>query len=154
MIGAGGAAAAFFALGNHKEAKEASDFIGAGYRWVESQHTRSEGDSLTRTFGVESGGSQTQTTNQPMGGSSSQSVSMGTSYSSSFGKSKEYSTSDQRVREAVLEPEVIQGLPATGMIWVEVRSKGQRIAANVDCNPQITFAPRVSRQPRALPSAS
>lgn len=153
LIGGGSAAAAFFRLGNHKEAQEASDFIGAGYKWVESQHTRSEGESLTRTWGVEAGSSQTVTENQPMGGSVSQSTSTGSSYSSAFGNSKEYSTSDQRVREAVVDPEVIQGLPLTGMIWIEVRTKGQRIAANVDCNPQITFAPRVSRQPRALPSA-
>ena len=153
LIGGGGAAAAFFRLGNHKEAQEASDFIGAGYKWVESQHTRSEGESLTRTWGVEAGQSQSVTSNEPMGGSTSQSMSSGTSYSSAFGKSKEYSSSDSRVREAVVDPEVIQGLPVTGMIWVEVKSKGQRMAANVDCNPQITFAPRVSQQPRALPPA-
>lgn len=154
LIGTGSAAAAFFALGNHKEAKEATEFIGAGYKWVESQHTRSQGESLNRTFGVESGGSESQTTSQPMGGSFSQSVSTGSSYSSSFGKSKEYSSSDTRVREALVDPEVIQGLPVTGMIWVEVMGGGQRIAANVDCNPEITFAPRVALHPRALPSPS
>jgi hypothetical protein len=154
LIGGGSAAAAFFAIGNHREAKEASDFVGAGYKWIESQHTRSEGESLTRTWGVEAGSSRAFTSSQPMGSSVSDSTSMGNSYSSSFGKSKEYSASEQRVREAIVDPEVIQGLPTTGMIWVEVRDKGQRIAANVDCHPQITFAPRVSRQPRALPSPS
>lgn len=153
MIGAGGAAAAFFALGNHREAKEASDFIGAGYKWVESQHTRSEGDSLTRSWGVEASDSYAETQSHPVGSSVTATRSMGSSYSAAFGKSNEYSVSEQRVREAVLEPEIVQGLPVTGMIWVEVRDKGQRVAANVDCNPQITFAPRVSRQPRALPPA-
>jgi hypothetical protein len=152
IIGAGGAAAAFFALGNHREAKEATDFIGAGYKWVESQHTRSEGDSLTRSWGVEGSDSQSVSHSEPVGSSASTSQTMGTSYNSSFGKSKEYSVSESRVREAVIDPEVIQGLPATAMIWVEVRDKGQRVAANVDCHPQLTFAPRVSRQARALPS--
>jgi hypothetical protein len=153
IIGAGGAAAAFFALGNHREAKEATDFIGAGYKWVESQHTRSEGDSLTRAWGVEGSDSESESRSEPVGSSVSTSKTQGTSYNSSFGKSKEYSVGESRVREAVIDPEVIQGLPVTGMIWVEVRNKGQRIAANVDCHPQLTFAPRVSRQARALPAA-
>jgi len=151
MIGGGGAAAAFFALGNHREAKEASDFIGAGYKWVESQHTRSEGDSLTRSWGEESGSSSSETRAHPQG-SSTTSTSTGSSYSQTFGKSNEYSKSEQRVREVVVDSEVIQGLPVTGMIWVEVRDKGQRVVANVDCHPQLTSAPRVAGQPRAFPT--
>jgi hypothetical protein len=49
-----------------------------------------------------------------------------------------------------MEPEVIMGLPVTGMICVEVLPGGRRVAANVDCNPQVVFGARVAREPRAL----
>ena len=146
LIGGGGAAAAFFALGNHKEAKEASDFIGASYKWVESQHTKSAGESLTSSWDENTGRSSSRM--QPP------TETQGRSYSESFGRTKEYSASEQRVREAVMEPEVIMGLPVTGMICVEVLPGGRRVCANVDCNPQVVFGSRVARNPRALmPSA-
>ena len=74
----------------------------------------------------------------------------GRSYSESFGRTKDYSVGEQRVREAVMEPEVIMGLPVTGMICVEVLPGGRRVAANVDCHPQVVFGSRVAREPRAL----
>jgi hypothetical protein len=145
LIGAGGAAAAFFALGNHKEAKEASDFIGASYKWVESQHTKSAGESLTSAWAENTGQSSSW---------QAQSETRGRSYTETFGTNKEYSASEQRVREAVMEPEVIMGLPVTGMICVEVLPGGRRVTANLDCNPQVVFGSRVARKPRALtPSA-
>jgi hypothetical protein len=142
LIGGGGAAAVFFALGNHKEAKEASDFIGASYKWVESQHTKSAGESLTSSWGENTG--QSSSRMQPP------TESQGRSYGESFGRTKEYSAGEQRVREAVMEPEVIMGLPVTGMICVEVLPGGRRVTANVDCNPQVVFGSRVARKPRAL----
>ena len=146
LIGGGGAAAAFFALGNHKEAKEASDFIGASYKWVESQHTKSAGESLTSNWG--------ETTGQSSSWMQPPTQTQGRSYGETFGTNKEYSTGEQRVREAVMEPEVIMGLPVTGMICVEVLPGGRRVTANVDCNPQVVFGSRVARKPKALtPSA-
>jgi hypothetical protein len=144
LIGSGGAAAAFFALGNHREAKEASDFVGANFKWVESQHTKSEGESLSSQWSEQTGQSF-----GPGGGRSE-----GRSYSETYGKNTSYSVGEQRVREAVIDPEVIMGLPLTGMICVEVLPGGRRVAANVDCNPQVVFGSRVAREPRALmPSA-
>jgi hypothetical protein len=140
LIGGGGAAAAFFALGNHREAKEASDFIGANFKWVESQHTKSAGDSLSSQWSENTGRSF-----GPGGGRSE-----GRSYSETFGTSTNYAISKQRVREAVVDPEVIMGLPLTGIICVEILPDGRRIAANVDCNPGVTFGSRVAREPRAL----
>jgi hypothetical protein len=146
LIGGGGAAAAFFALGNHKEAKEASDFIGAGYKWVESQHTKGASESLTSAWGENT--SRSSSRMQPP------TDTQGRSYTETFGTNKEYSASEQRVREALMEPEVIMGLPVTGMICVEVLPGGRRVTANVDCNPQVVFGSRVARKPRALmPSA-
>ena len=141
LIGGGGAVAAFFALGNHREAKEASEFIGASYKWVESQHTKSAGESLTSTWSEETSHSASW---------QAQTDTRGRSYSEAFGTNKDYSVGEQRVREAVMEPEVIMGLPVTGMICVEVLPGGRRVAANVDCNPQVVFGSRVAREPRAL----
>jgi hypothetical protein len=141
LIGGGGAAAAFFALGNHREATEASEFIGASYKWVESQHTKSAGESLNSTWSEETSHSASW---------QAQTDTRGRSYSEAFGTNKEYSAGEQRVREAVMEPEVIMGLPVTGMICVEVLPGGRRVAANVDCHPQVVFGSRVAREPRAL----
>lgn len=150
LVGGGGAAAAFFALGNHKEAREASDFIGAGYKWVESQHTRSEGESLTQTHGQEWSRGTSRTRGFPTGTSIGVTQTEGGSYSQAFGQTKEYSVGEQRVREAVVEPEELQGLPVTEMIYVEVVQGGNRVKKVVDCHPQICFAPRVSPQPFVL----
>ncbi len=148
IIGGGGAAAAFFALGNHREAREASDFIGGEYKWVEAQHTASASESLTRTRGSDQSTATSGTLGFPAGISLGRSQTKGRSYSNAFGQHREYAISEQRVREAVIEPEVLMGLPVTGMIYVEVLPGGQRIAANVDCHPQIAFAPRVAGGPR------
>jgi hypothetical protein len=142
LIGGGGAAAAFFALGNHREAKEASDFIGANFKWVESQHTKSVGESLSSQWGEQTG--------QSFGPGPGRSRNEGRSYSETFGRSSEYSRSEQRVREAVAEPEVLMGLAPTAMICVEVQPGGRRVAANVDCHPRVVFGSRVATQPRAL----
>jgi hypothetical protein len=145
VIGAGGAAAGFFALANHREAREASDFIGSEYRFVESQRTRSSGESLTVTYGEESSSGQSWGGTGPP----TSSESWGTSFSRALTQSTEYSVSDQRVHEALMEPEVVMGLPATAMLHVEVRTGGRRVVRTVDCHPARCLDPRVSREPRA-----
>ncbi len=144
VVGGGGAAAAFFALGNHREAREASDFIGAEYKWVEAQHTASASESLTRTRSRQTSASASGTIGFPLNVSVGGSLTKGRSYSEAFGQSQEYAVGEQRVREAVIEPEVLMGLPVTGMIYVEVLPGGRRVATNVDCHPQIAYAPRVA----------
>ena len=179
VIGGGGAAAVFFALANHHEAKEAADFIGSQYKWVESQHTRSYSESVTRSHGTQEtatqSSSQTHSRSHTRGNSSSwgssgddqsyssgrsssisdsfsvsdsYSVSVGETLSEAIARSEEYASSEQRVREAVIEPEVLMGLPVTGAICVEIQPDGRRVAANVDCHPKINFIPRVSKTPR------
>jgi hypothetical protein len=139
IVGGGGAAAAFLALGNHREAREASGFIGAEYKWVESQHTASAGESLTRSSSREKSTSTSGIVAMPSGLSLGRAKTKGRSYSEAFGESSEYAVGDERVREAVIEPEVLMGLPATGMIYVEVLPGGRRIATNVDCHPHIVL---------------
>lgn len=148
LLGAGGAAACFFALPNHREAAEAVAFIGTGYKWVESQRSRSVGESITKTTGNEASRSSSFTVSHPMGSSQTSGDSMGWSLSESLGSSKEFSSSDQRVNEALVEPQVLMGLPVTCMIYVEVGPGGTRRIANVETNPVLNFADRVAAVPR------
>jgi hypothetical protein len=149
VVGGGGAAACFFTLGNHREAQEAAQFIGTDFKWVESQHTRSSGESLTRTWGQEESQSESQSRSFPGGSSTGATFTQGRSYSESFGQSQEYSVGEQRVEEHLVRAEELMGLPATGMICVEVRPGGRRVVRQVDCHPQVRFAPRVSARPFA-----
>jgi hypothetical protein len=155
VIGGGGAAAVFFTLANHHEAKEAADFIGSQYKWVESQRTRAYSESLTRSRGTEESENVSESHTSGITGDSgmrhtthTSGKSVGETLSEAIARSQEYSSSEQRVREAVIEPEVLMGLPVTGMICVEVQPDGTRIAANVDCHPKINYIPRVSKVPR------
>jgi len=155
VIGGGGAAAVFFTLANHHEAKEATEFIGSQYKWVESQRTRAYSESVTRSRGTEESENFTESLSRGITGidrSTSRTESygrtVGESLSEAIARSEEYSSSEQRVREAVIEPEVLMGLPVTGLICVEVQPDGRRIAANVDCHPKINYIPRVSKNPR------
>ncbi len=155
VIGGGGAAAVFFTLANHHEAKEATEFIGSKYKWVESQRTRAYSESVTRSRGTEESENFTESLSRGITGidrSTSRTESygrtVGESLSEAIARSEEYSSSEQRVREAVIEPEVLMGLPVTGLICVEVQPDGRRIAANVDCHPKINYIPRVSKNPR------
>jgi hypothetical protein len=158
VIGGGGAAAVFFALANHHEAQEASNFIGNEYKWIESQRTRSYSESVTRSRGNEKSENVSESYTRGFSGMESMfhwteghGQSWGESLSEAIAKSEEYSSSEQRVREAVIEPEVLMGLPVTGMICVEVQPDGRRVAANVDCHPKINYIPRVSKKPQERP---
>jgi hypothetical protein len=153
IVGGGGATAVFMTLGNHREAKEASDFIGGEYKWVEAQHTASASKSLTQTPSVQVLTARSVTGGLPPTLTVARTKTEGRSYSEAFGQQLEYTRAEQRVREAVIEPEILMGLPATGMICVEVQPGGQRTAVNIDCHPQIVFAPRVDKEPRTRPAA-
>jgi hypothetical protein len=148
VLGAGGAAAGFFALPNHREAAEAVSFIGTGYKWVESQRSRSVSESITRTTGNEASISDSFTKSHPGGSSQTSGDTMGWSLSEALGTSKDFSSSDQRVNEALIEPQVLMGLPVTCMLYVEVSPGGQRRIANVETNPVLNFATKVAAAPR------
>jgi hypothetical protein len=148
VLGAGGAAAGFFALPNHREAAEAVSFIGTGYKWVESQRSRSVSESITRTTGNEASLSNSFTISRPIGHSQTSGDTMGWSLSESLGSSQEFSSSAQRVNEALIEPQVMMGLPLTCMVYVEVSLGGQRRIANVETNPVLNYAEKVAAVPR------
>jgi hypothetical protein len=151
IVGAGGAAAAFLVLGNHHEAREASEFIGSEYKWIESQHTASANRSLTQA----SGRQDTASTSRGLGLSGSMSGASinatlgrtnteGRSYSEAFGQSLEYASTEERVREAVVATEVLMSLPATGMIRVAVLPGSRRRPVSIDCHPEIALSPRTA----------
>jgi hypothetical protein len=144
LIGAGGAAAAFMVLGNHREAREASEFIGSEYKWVETAHTASASRSLTQTRGAARGASLTGTIGFPSGVSMSGGATRDRSYSEAFGRAAEYAATEERVREAMIEPELLMALPITGMIRVEVLPGGSRQVTNIDCHPSIALSSRVA----------
>jgi hypothetical protein len=155
IVGTGGAAAAFLVLGNHHEAREASEFIGSEYRWTESQHTASASRSLTHASGRQeslstsrglglSGGMSGPSVNATLG----QARAEGRSYSEAFGQSLEYASTEARVREAVVATEVLMSLPATGMIRVAVLPGSRRRPVSIDCHPEIALSPRAASTPR------
>ena len=146
LIGAGGAAAAFCTLGNHREAKEASDFIGSDFSWQESQRTRSKGRSMTETLGGEF--SRGMSRNHGFPGGTSTTMTASESHSMAAGRSSDRSVGRQRVREPLVQPEVLMGLPDTGMVYVEVRETGRRDFRFIDCNPYRRYEPRVASAPR------
>jgi len=159
VIGGGGAAAVFFTLANHREAQEAANFIGSQYKWVESQRTRAYSESITRSRGTEKSENVSESYTRGVSGldrmfhsTESHGTTVGETLTEAIARSEEYSSSEQRVREAVIEPEVLMGLPVTGMICVEVQPDGRRIASNVDCHPKINYIPRVSKTPRGRPA--
>jgi hypothetical protein len=154
IVGGGGAAAAFLALGNHREAREASDFIGDDEWWVESQRTATASRALTQTAGSQESTATAGTLGFPLSASIGRTKTKGRSYSEAFGAGQEYAVGEERVRRAIIAPEVLMGLPAAGMIYVEVLPGGRRIVRNVDCHPNAVLAPRVAAESRALSPAS
>jgi hypothetical protein len=152
LLGAGGAAAAFLALGNHREAEEASDFIGSEHRWVMVQEQFGTSESSTETHGRQESISMQATIGLPASASIGVSSSAGRSYSEAFGRGTQHLRTMQGVEEKLVTPAVLMGLRSerqvTEMIYVEVLSGGRQMVFNVDCNPQRATAPRVAERPR------
>jgi hypothetical protein len=152
MVGTGGAAAAFLVLGNHREAREASEFIGSEYKWIESQHTASASRSLTQTSGRQESASSARglglagsLSGPSLNATLEHAKAEGRSYSEAFGQSMEYAGTVERVREAVIATELLMSLPATGMIRVAVLPGSRRRPVSIDCHPEIALSPRVAR---------
>jgi hypothetical protein len=152
LLGAGGAAAAFLALGNRHEAEEASDFIGSEHRWVMVQEQFGTSESSTETHGRQESISMQATIGLPASMSIGASSSAGRSYSKAFGRGTQHLRTMQGVEEKLVTPAVLMGLRSerqvTEMIYVEVLSGGRQMVFNVDCNPQRAAAPRVAGRPR------
>jgi hypothetical protein len=147
LVGTGGAAAAFFRLGNHQEAAEATNFIGSEHRLVIAQETVSAGESLAQARGWERTRSASVNIGLPLTASVGLTRGAGRSYSETFGQNVQYTVGRERVREALIEPQELMGLPLTEMIYVEVLPGGRRATWNVDCHPQVGSSPHARREP-------
>jgi hypothetical protein len=143
MVGAGGTAA-FMALANHREAAEASEFIGSEYRWVESSHTASVSRSLTRTVGESRDMSGGVSLGLPHGLSLTGSLTRSRTYAQALGRGAQYSLAETREREAIVDSATLTSLPLTGMIQVAVLPGGGRTVTGLDCHPSIALGQRVA----------
>jgi hypothetical protein len=146
IMGAGGAATAFFALGNYQDALEASRFLGDKRQWIETQRTVSEGESHTRTEGSERTTSASATVGLPLVVSGGMSVADTLSHSEASAESVERTRAEQFVPSAVVELEVLKMLPLNEMIYVEAHTGGQA-DTRVNCDPRIAFCPRAADEP-------
>lgn len=137
-LGSSKSAVALMRLTDHREAGEASKFIGSEHKFVVSQTTRTRGESYEASRG--------QTTSQDRGRSQSRgpdfgrtigestSQSQGTSSTSSRGETFSASETDQRVFEEKVQPHVLQSLPETGLLFVNLRTRETLFA---DCDPTL-----------------
>lgn len=147
IAGAGGAAAAFFALGNHLEAQEASKFIGTKQAWVLARKAATAGRSHTQTPGWAESTAVSAGGGLPLGVTFGVSKTTSRSYSESSGQSAEYTESEELTSEAVVKPGELRGLRSTELVYVELLPDGRPAATKVNCDPQIAAGPRVSNEP-------
>ncbi|MER7842099.1 hypothetical protein ABTY98_41000 [Streptomyces sp. NPDC096040] len=163
VAGGSDSATVFMRMGNGEEAKAAADFIGQEHTFLVNQLTRQVGQTLTEgrgssysyqrgvshSDGSTKGGGTSGTT---WGRSRSVSTSLSRSWQDSTNTSTAHSTTTgenlSRVYEFTVEPTQLQALPVTGLVLVEAGPGGRRVVFG-DCNPGITFLPRLSARPRA-----
>ncbi|MER7338904.1 hypothetical protein ABT403_13795 [Streptomyces sp. NPDC000075] len=163
VAGGSDSATVFMRMGNGEEAKAAAQFIGQEHKFLVNQLTRQIGETLTEgrgsSYGYQRGVSDTRGSNR--GGGVSSGGTWGSSFSSSTSLSRSWQDSTNsstarstttgenltRVYEFTIEPTQLQALPVTGLVLVEAGPAGRRVVFG-DCNPGITFLPRLSTRPR------
>ena len=175
LLGGPDSATVLMRLGNGREAASAAEFVGRGHRFVLSQLTEQVGHTFTRGISASTGGQEGYSYATGRGSSVSfGGFSMGEApmpvFNSSTNRSSTFtdtrsrtwqntvneSTADSatsgatggRVYEFIVEPTVIQALPPTAFILVEVASSGRRVVS-ADCNPGIVLLDKVAPEPPA-----
>ncbi len=129
-------------LTDHREATQASNFIGTDHKFVVSQTTRTRGESYEQSRGDtasdERGRSDAR--GPDFGRTLTQSIghSHSTNVGSSRGENFTASETDQRVLEPIAEPHVLQSLPETGLLLVNLQT---RVPVFADCDPTIVTIP-------------
>ena len=147
IVGEGHATTAFFALGNHREAEEASRFIGTEEQWRLARRTLSAGTSHSQTPGwAESTTTTAGVAGPPFGLTFSGSTTTSRSYSETSGQSAEYAEDEELTPEAVVKPRELRGLPSSEMIYVEMLPDGPAVT-RLNCDPSIATEPRVAGEP-------
>lgn len=119
-------------LTNHSEAERASGLIGSGYKLIFTGEALTESRSESINWGTSSGISGVGPLN------------MSTSEQKSSGSSATGGTSAQRthsrVHELIVEPEVIQHLGSTSLVFLELAA-GQREPVGLDVHPLRALGP-------------
>jgi hypothetical protein len=141
-LGSGKAAIVFMRLTDHREAAQASSFIGSEKKFVVSQTTRTRSESYEHSQGRAS--SKEHGRSDARGpdfgrtltesGSSSDSINVGSSRGESFSASE----TDQRVIEPITEPHTFQSLPETGLL---IADRDTRVPVFADCDPTLLAIP-------------
>ncbi len=155
IIGTGGAMQLFMRLGHRKDAEQAAEQLGRQHKFVLSQLSSMEGDSISETYGEQvskSRGSSLGMMTVNIGRvpllipsvSTNQGTQNGTSWGKQTGKSRQDSRTQNRVYEHLVEPEVLQRL---GQYTFVYRSGPDRVTAG-DCDPEIAYSPQVDREKR------
>jgi hypothetical protein len=147
VLGSGGAVAGFMRLGNAQDAEAAVRFIGQDHVWRESQVSRNVTDSLTHSTGTNRSATAGWAS-AFLQWSKHRGEAVGDSETTAYGRTEGVGVTIQQLKENVIEPHVIQGLPTTGMIFVEIVPGGGRRALNVDFHPRLALLPETSPVPR------
>jgi hypothetical protein len=152
IIGTGDSVQLFMRMGNRKDAQEAAEQLGKQHRFLLSQLSTSESDSISETYGQQASTSAGSSMgmmavnigrvpllipNLSMNGG----LSSGTSWGKQTGKSVQGSRTLNRVHEYVVEPESLQTLGDYAFLY---RSGPGQVTA-VDCDPEISYSPRATR---------
>jgi len=143
-------------LGNHKDAAEAAQQLGKQHRFMLSQLSTSESDSISETYGEQVSSSSGHGVGMmavnigrvPLlipNVSGNRGHSSGTSWGKQTGKSMQAGRVESRVHEYIVEPEVLQSLGH----YVFIYRSGQGQVTAGDCDPEIAYSPRAVRD--ALP---
>jgi hypothetical protein len=146
LLGSGGAVAGFMRLGNAQDAEAAVKFIGQSHIWRESQVSRNVSDSISHSAGT-SFSATTGWARSLSHSSSHGAETVGDSETTAYARMEGVGVTVHQVKENVIEPHVIQGLPTTGMIFVEILPGGGRRALNVDFHPRLALLPETSPAP-------
>ena len=137
-LGTARTAVAFMRLTDHREAAEASNYIGKDEKIVIGQQTRSRSENYARQTGTNrsEGTGQSRSRGPDFGTTigSNTSLTVGTQNSDTRGETITLSRTDQRVIEPVVEPHVLQSLPETGLLLVNLETRKPVFA---DCDPTL-----------------
>ncbi len=137
-LGASKAAVCFMRLTDYREAEQASKQIGTKFDFVVSQVTKSRSENYERAHGTNQGQESGRSTSRgpdfgtTVGESSGRSS--GTSTNVSQGQSFTASETEQVMDRPIAEAHVIQALPETGLLFVDLTTRRPVFA---DCDPTI-----------------
>ncbi len=161
IIGSGDAVQLFMRLGVRKDAERAADHVGRQRKFVLSQLSTSESDSVSETYGEQVGQSRGRSVGlmslnigrvpllipSVTGNSGSHSS---TSWGKQTGKSRQQSETQNLVYEHVVDPEQLMRL---GQYVFLLQTGPDRVVAG-DCDPELAYSPQLAPKPLSIGSVA